>query len=669
MRKKIVPRLIKYILLNMALLLLLLTLYRLFLYFQFKPAEMPFSGKTFFLGLRYDLRVAAGAALPVFLLGSMTYFSPFKNNKTRIGWMVYWRLIGILLLIFFMMDYQYFAYRNARLDAEVLDYADDAAISIKMVWQSYPVIRILLILGLFIFFILFITKRIYKLSVNKFDTVLHIRGRLVAGIIFFFVLAFFIYGRIAKDLFPLRWNDAFRANSGFKAQMALNPVQTFFSSLKFRGLNADPEKVKKYYPYLSGLLQLPKPDTTTLDFSRRVMARPDSTFSRPNVVVVLCESFSYYKSSMAGNPLNATPFFDSLSRQGAFFSRCFTPAYGTAKGVWATLTGVPDVSRKKTASRNPRAVDQHVIVNDFKGYEKFYFLGGSASWANIRAVIENNIEGVKLYEEGDYQSPKVDVWGISDRSLFKEAQAVLAQQQKPFFAVIQTANNHRPYTIPKADADAMGLLEKPLDSLLRYGYNVERSATKTNEEYNAMRYMDFCIADFMKQAQQQPYFNNTIFLFIGDHGIRGDGGSLVPKGYTDKGLTCEHVPLLVYAPGRLAPVRHDFVCSQVDVLPTVAGLAGVSYRNNTLGRDLFQIAKDSTAPKFAFIFDGDTRSYGIIHDDYFFTRPIGSGSGKEELIYMGNTNPAPPPPANFDYKKVAEAVYETSVWWFFNNKK
>ncbi len=58
----------------------------------------------------------------------------------------------------------------------------------------------------------------------------------------------------------------------------------------------------------------------------------------------------------------------------------------------------------KTASRNPAAVDQHTIINNFTGYEKFYFLGGSTSWANIRGVLTNNIDNLHLYEQDDYKA-------------------------------------------------------------------------------------------------------------------------------------------------------------------------------------------------------------------------------------------------------------------------
>src|SRR6185369_14031736 len=142
--------------------------------------------------------------------------------------------------------------------------------------------------------------------------------------------------------------------------------------------------VRSYEPVIRDYLGIAgAPDSIGFYRSEKPTARVQGAV---NVVLVICESFSVYKSSMWGNKLNTTPFFDSISRQGIFFDRCFTPSFGTARGVWATLTGIPDVQLTQTASRNPSIVDQHILINDFTGHDKYYFLGGSTSWANIRGV-------------------------------------------------------------------------------------------------------------------------------------------------------------------------------------------------------------------------------------------------------------------------------------------
>ena len=145
-----------------------------------------------------------------------------------------------------------------------------------------------------------------------------------------------------------------------KQNLSLNPVQSFLSTLKFKNSKYDLGKVKAYYPLMAQYLNISNPDSTQLNYKRYYEA--DSTVKPKNVVIVICESFSAYKSSMWGNPLNTTPYFNELCKQGVFFDRCFTPAYGTARGVWAVITGIPDVEYPNTSSRNPAYVDQHSII-------------------------------------------------------------------------------------------------------------------------------------------------------------------------------------------------------------------------------------------------------------------------------------------------------------------
>ncbi len=98
------------------------------------------------------------------------------------------------------------------------------------------------------------------------------------------------------------------------------------------------------------------------------------------------------------------------------------------------------------------ALKQHTIINNFEEYDKMYFLGGSPEFNNFQGLLKN-IDGLQMHAEGTFRSPKMNVWGISDKNLFLEANKVFKKQQKPFFAIIQTADNHRPFMIPPEDRD------------------------------------------------------------------------------------------------------------------------------------------------------------------------------------------------------------------------
>lgn len=648
------PKLIRWLLWTGLIFLVVFTLMRLGLYILSDQQSYGLGqlGGAFFLGLRYDLRMIGILMVAMLLLGSIPAIHPFTHDRGKRFWLIALGIISFIVLFFFGVDFAHYAYLEQRLNASALNYLEDAKISMGMVWQSYPIVRIGLALIAGTILLIWVIRYSWR-KVHKQGYTGNKRTRIMAFIAFFLVNGFFIFGKF--DQYPLRWSDAFALGSDYKAAVALNPFESFFSTLKFRHNTFDEKKVRELAPRLQPWFGFAQ-NGGNLNFNRAVTPGPGALQGQPNIVLVICESFSAYKSSMFGNPLNTTPYFDSLCRQGIFFDRCFTPTYGTARGVWATITGVPDVEMPKTASRNPAAVNQHTIINDFKGYEKFYFIGGSTSWANIRGVLTNNIDGLHLYEQEDYQAEKIDVWGISDKNLFLESNKILAAQEKPFFAVIQTADNHRPYTIPEEDLAEFKKVDMPGDSLKKYGF-------ESLAELNAFRYTDFGYQKFIEAAKQENYFNNTIFVFIGDHGIPGDANALFPKAWTEKRLTSMHVPMLIYAPALLQPRRVHTICSQTDVLPTIAGLCNISYTNTSLGRNML----DSANAGLAFIFDPDNDMSGVVQGNYFYRRQM--RTGKEELASIVGDEEVQDKAAADSLRVLTEAMYETARWMLFNNKK
>jgi len=666
---KKIPRLLRWIFAVLLVLLGVMTVARFIFFWAYNPPGKGLSGSAFLLGFRYDLRIVCVIALSIMIICAIPYLNPFKRAGAKKFWNWLLPIVFLIMVLFYVADYYHFDYLHQRLNASVLNYMQDAGISGTMMWQSYPVIKILL---LFIA-VTALARFVFGKLLRRYQQQRPLNNRRLIG---FYIIAVILFAQciigkivIKSGQFPLRWSDAYALNDDFKANLALNPFQSFLSSLGFRNSKFDIKKVKAAYPLMASYLGVQQPDSIQLNYARNYPG--DSSPNKPNIVLVICESFSAYKSSMYGNTLNTTPYFKSLCDSGVFFDRCFTPAYGTARGVWATITGIPDVESPGTASRNPAAVDQHTIINDFKGYNNFYFLGGNATWANIRGLLTNNINGVKLYEADDYKSKPVDVWGISDKNLFLESNEILKEQTKPFFAIIQTADNHRPYTIPTEDKAAFQLKNFPADSLRHYGF-------ESNDEMNAFRYTDFCYQTFMEAAKKEKYFDNTIFVFVGDHGIRYSGSlDYFPKAWVQQGLTCEHVPLLFYAPKLLQPKQIHDVCSQVDILPTVASLARVSYKNNAFGRDLF----DSTRMllwgphlgqgSYPFIIDHDVHSIGLVTNDYYYLKNL--KSSKVDFVSMTGNEPVPSTPKTDSIKdylgRLTDAYYETAKYLLLNNKK
>lgn len=605
---------------------------------------------VFVLGFRFDIRQVL---IPVFITFIVSLFiNPFSNKWVKNGVVFIWTIFSVLFIFFYTSDFMHYAYLSQRLNASVLNYLEDAKISLNMAWQSYPVIKLLFIIILLSVGFYLIIRLFFKQSANLQIPIKRIN--IPIGVLFFILCAIGIFGRVGQ--YPLRWSDAFSLGNDNASQLALNPFQSFFSTLNFRHSNFDLQKTKEHYNLIANYLNVESKDSVTLNYIRKNIAK--DTANKPNVVLVICESFSAYKSTVGGNTLNTTPYFSMLAEQGVYFNQCFSPAYGTARGVWAIMTGIPDVQFLKTSSRNPLTVSQHIIMNEFNGYEKYYFLGGSTSWANIRGLLTNNINNLHLYEEGSYKSAKIDVWGISDKNLFLEANQVIKKEKKPFFAIIQTADNHRPYTIPEEDLGEFKKENISVDTLSKYGFT-------SIDEYNAFRYTDFCFQKFIESAKKESYFENTIFVFVGDHGIRGDASQFLPKVYTQQGLTSEHVPLLFYAPNLLKAQKNQNAVSQVDILPTIASLCNINYTNTTLGREILNPKNKNSE---AFIIDIDSKRIGVISDNLFYSYSL--VAGQEQISSMlNNKKIVLTDSLKNKYKKSADAFYETSRYMLLNNKK
>ena len=649
------PKTILWVTNLLVIFLLIFTLFRLATFIAFKPKGISFGDviPSFLMGIRYDLRWIAIILLPIILVSMMPKLSPFYSSWNKKWWTWYLAIVTFILFVFFAAGFGSYSYNQTPLDAGAMNFAEDFKISWKMMRQTYPMFWMLLGLTIAVLFFRWMYHRSHWQVINKTDG-LGILYRRKHFCIAALILLFFCWGNFSWP--PLSRNDSFKFGNSFKAYLAINPVQNFFATLKLRKPEFNEAKARAAFPVMAEWMQLE--DKNNFSYRRETGPRSNSLESRPNIVLVQCESFSMFKSNMGGNPLNTTPYFDSLCRNGIFFERCFTPHFSTARGLFAILTGIPDAQLFKFSTRNPQALEQHTIINNLEDYDKHYFLGGSPEFNNFEGLLKN-IDGLQIHAADSFGLPEINVWGISDKDLFLKANEVFRKYTKPFFAFIQTSDNHRPYTIPEKDKDFEKIVVSDIE-LKKYGF-------ESLQEYTAFRYSDYCFRKFLEAAQKETYFHNTIFVFVGDHGVAGNAEAMYPAVWTDQRLTDEHVPLLFYGPDLLTPQKRSEVVSQIDILPTIAGMLHQSYVNTTLGRDLLDPAKKNN---YAFI-TNTAGGIGMVTDDFYFTRNI---NFPDEQVF-------PMHPGALSYTKQQQdsvkkklstftnAFFETAKYMLMNNKK
>lgn len=625
---------------------------------------------TLAIGLRFDLRLAVLLMLPVVLLAWLPRFNSLRLRPLRWLGRVYLGCALALVFVLYIIDFGHYAYLGVRLNASALKFMADAQISQQMLWESYPVIWITTAWLVLLALSLAALIKLERVTLDRAPRPISLWSRSWGSAVMVVVVLLAILGRYTninlQNPTPLRWNDAFFAGDTQLGALGLNPVIFFYDTLKVPQERFNLDQVRQHYPVVSNYLGVTEPDDEALILSRRIGVQPHrlELSQRPNVVFIMLESLGTTAVGIYGNPLKPTPNLDRMAQESWFFRHFYVPVTGTAKTVWASITGIPDVSRQETATRNPLITKQHTLINALEGYHKVYTIGGNSGWANMNALIRQSIDGVKLYEEGAWEAGNVDVWGISDLDLFKETDKILRElpRDKPFFAYIQTAGHHRPYTIPKEN-DGFEIIEKRLE-------DVQAAGSQSVAQYNAVRLLDFNIGRYMEMAQESGYFDNTIFVLFGDHNTRIANIDYMKPAFDKLGLESNNVPMLIYAPKLLAPREFDEATGLADLLPTVAGLLGLDYENRTMGRDILLPAPEGERVVPVVLREGSFPLIGAVTKDFLLQMNY---DGSEPSLHdLDSATPLDNVADRFpeEYQRLlplTRGLYETSHFMMYEN--
>lgn len=661
---------------GIAILFVLLVALRALFYFGFSPVtpgdEQPWDVvlETLGIGVRFDLRLAILLMLPAMLLAWLPGWNSVRSSLLRWVARLYLVLaLGIVILLY-ILDFGHYAYLGVRLNASALKFVADAAISQQMVWESYPVIWITLAWLTLLVAAVWALLRLEKVTLDKPKPPIALWSRILGSVVMVMVVFLAILGRYTninlENPVPLRWSDAFFSGDSQVGALGLNPVIFFYDTLSVPQERYDLEQVREFYPQVSRYLGVENPELEQLTFNREVTVqahRLDVT-QPPNIVFVMLESLGTTAVGAYGNPLNPTPNIDRMAQESWLFRHFYVPVTGTAKTVWASITGIPDVSRSETATRNPLITNQHTLINALEGYHKIYTIGGNSGWANMNALIRQSVDDVFLFEEGGWQAKNVDVWGISDLDLFKETDKILRDlpDDKPFFAYIQTAGNHRPFTIP-AQNDGFEVIDRTLEE-------VQAAGSRSVAQYNAARLLDFNLGRMIDLAKEGGYFDNTIFVMFGDHNTRIADIDYMKPAFDQLGLESNNVPLLIYAPKLLPPREFDEAVGLADLLPTIASLLGVEYDNRTMGRDLLQPAPEGERVVPLVLREGSFPLIGAVSKDFLLQMNYdGSEPSLHDLHSMTPlTNVAEEHPEEYQrLLPLTRGLYETSRYMLYEN--
>ncbi|WP_442113057.1 LTA synthase family protein [Pseudomonas sp. NUPR-001] len=605
-----------YTLLCGLVIMLMLSLVRLALliYNSDMIGDTPMStvAEGFLNGLRFDLRVVVYLSIPL-LLATLSARAMAARGLFRV-WLT---LASSVVMFLGLMELDFYREFHQRLNGLVFQYVkEDPKTVLSMLWYGFPVVRYLLawIVGTWLLSLVF--KGIDRLTrpraayQNQTAGSRAVAPWYVRGVVFFMILLVAVIaarGTLRQGP-PMRWGDAFTTDSNFVNQLGLNGTLTLIDAAKSR-FGEDRANVWKSTIEQTLATQTVRDmlltendklvDADTAAVRRDFTPPANNTLPVKNVVVILMESFAGHSVGALGSPNNITPYFDKLAKEGLLFDRFFSNGTHTHQGMFATMACYPNLPGFEYLMQTPEGghkLSGLPALLSARDYDDVYVYNGDFAWDNQSGFFGN--QGMTTFiGRNDFVNPVFSdpTWGVSDQDMFDRGAEELAKNygKKPFYALLQTLSNHTPYALPA---------QLPVEPVTGQG--------RLDQHLTAMRYSDWALGQFFEKARKEPYFKETLFVIVGDHGFGNH------QQVTELDLGRFNVPLLLIAPGiqeKFGAVNHT-VGTQIDIVPTIMGRLGGETRHQCWGRDLLNLPAGD--PGFGMIKpSGSEQIVGLVKGD------------------------------------------------------
>jgi len=529
-------------------------------------------------------------AVPKKLYGSL-----FDRLITYFGY-----ALGLLIFLFsFFAEITFWDEFQRRFNFIAVDYLIYTFEVVKNINESYPIPLLLGAILVVLFILLFITKKqnVFK---DTFNNETAFKEKLMPSAIIFVIVA--IFALFVKnenaEQFKNRYND----------EIAKTGIYSFFAAFRSNQLSYTEfyKTIDDDKAFAIVKQNLEAPNSAFLNPEKkqiyRTIINADSILrptKKPNVIFICIESLSASFLNSLGGDLNATPTLDSLSNKSLFFTNLYATGTRTVRGMEAITLSIPPTPGRSIVKRDNNT-NLFTIGEVFKeqGYERNFFYGGDGYFDNMNTYFGGN--GFNIIDRGrgflldssiktkrtnidDDEVTFENAWGVCDEDIYnkvlKEADKA-ALTEVPFFNFIMTTSNHRPFTYPE------GKIDIPSGS----GRN------------GGIKYTDYAIGNFLKQAKTKPWYDNTVFVIMADHCASSAGRwSLNIDKY--------RIPALIVNLQNVAPQKIDKLSSQIDMFPTLFGLLNWDYTSNLFGKDIMEMQKEDER---AFI--GNYRNLGLLKD-------------------------------------------------------
>lgn len=514
--------------------------------------------KAFFIGMWFDIIVSCWLLFfPLIILG-YCYIRHIRNEKVFRGVRIFCAVVIVMALLAIGIDIPYFNFFNSRLNVAAVPRIENLFFALSFLSkepQYYPFAIVFLGLA---WGLNKAIKKIWHWSfLPEHEKISEKRQ-------------FAIFGGTALSLIAIMFlrpsqasmRAAYFTNDPFVNQVTLNPVFTYadsyFNDYAIEETIADSIAIQ----YMQSALKV----KTGLYNSPMARKSPFLKTPKVNVVVILMESMSAQRMGWClKTDTTLTPFLDKLTKKSLFFPNFYSWGIHTYNGIFSTLYGMP-YNMLEHPMKNVKGEEQYFgMASIFKdnGYHTSFFCTHDKEFDNIGTFIPKN-GYMNLYDVKSYSPDKyVNDWGVGDETLLDfgiTQMDTLYKHKKPFFISLLTNSNHPPFTFPSFSAF------KP---------------TAGDARDRGFQYADWALQEFFKKVEKKPWFKNTVFVLVGDHGVN------TPSPW-EATLSYSHVPCYFYAPSMIHPSVNNNLGNQIDILPTLMHLIKMPYVQNTVGYNLIK---------------------------------------------------------------------------------
>ena len=586
--------------------IILLTIFRLiFIYHQYDDiiqlypsnSEMyPIIKTAMGKGFRFDNIVTSTTLIIPFITLIILWIT---NQPTKL----YLKLTTIYLIIalavifgFSCIDFPYYEYFGIHPNKSIANWLTHNS-TYKMILEesSYYIyfLAYIITIAISIYFVLFCNKRIKKARENG-NNLLNKAWIQVCIFCLFIVLIRIGYKGHTKH--PIDKKNATFTMFSFINDIPLTPIYNFAVSLRTDEVGqqylADSDSA---LDFVKNELNSDTNNTYKNPLTRKIEIDKLKEAITTNIILIFMESMSVDLLDKEDNNIKLTPFLDSLIQNSYYFENFYSSGTHTNNGVGSVVTGYPSMFELHMM-KPPHQYKGIASTLKEIGYQSSFFIPHDEEYDYMGDFLRA-CDFDRVYDRKDYNEETSEVWGgVPDDVLFHHSiNYVNSFSEKPFLSMIMTVSNHPPYITPE-----------------RY------KKISDDPEKAVLAYTDDALKDFIREASEQDWYDNTIFILVGDHGKKSQSYKY------NMDLSYNHVPCIMFSTlFKDMPRKFSQVGGQIDIFPTIMGLLNQPYYNNSMGIDLLKESRPYI------YFTSDTRM-GCIGDSLFYVfDPI----SKDEQLY------------------------------------